>query len=74
MSAGKSRGAEETAPETRALFVGPIDKADGNGGLAVVLLGNPAQDGVCADNSETAVEPTAVGHGVEMAAENECCV
>ena len=37
VGAGEGGGAEERAAEARALFVGPVDDADGEGWAAVVI-------------------------------------
>ena len=37
VSAGEGGGAEQTAAEARAFFIGPVDEADGDGRAAVVF-------------------------------------
>ena len=69
--AGEGGGAEERAAEARAFLVGPVDQADGEGRAAVVVAGDGGEDFERGDDAERAVEPTAVGDGVEVAAEDE---
>ena len=65
--AGRGARAEERAPEARAFLVGPVHQPDRDGRLAV--LGNPAQHLDGAHHVEAAVEPAAVGHRVDVPAE-----
>ncbi len=64
---GGGARAEQRAPEARALLVGPAHEADGHRGLA--LLGEAAQDLGARDHVQRAVEPAAVGDGVEVPAD-----
>ena len=71
VGAGEGGGAEEAAAEARAFLVGPVDDADGEGRAAVGVAGDRGEDFERGDDAERAVEPAAVGDGVEMAAEDE---
>ena len=59
--------AEQAAAEARALLVGPVDELDGDG---PVPGGQRAHDLERAQHAERAVEPAAVGHRVEVAADD----
>ena len=61
--------AEQRAAEARALLVGPVDEPDGDRGLA--LLGQPPQHLDSAHDVEAAVEPAAVRHRVDVAADEQ---
>src|ERR1700733_2197026 len=67
---GKGGRTEKATPEPRALLIRPIHQPNGNGGPAVEVLCEAAQHLETGENSERAVEPAAVGDGVEMTAEN----
>lgn len=69
--AGAGGGAEEAFAEAGAFFVGPIDESDGDGWAVGVGGGEVAEDGESGEGAETAVEPAAVGDGVDMAADEE---
>ena len=64
-------GAEQAAAEARAFFVGPIDEADRDRRTAVELGGEAAQDFEAGRYAEAAIEPAAVGDGIEMAADEQ---
>ncbi len=66
---GRRRGAEERPAEPRTFLVGPVDEADRDRRRA--LRGDPAQHLGGGEHVEAAVEPAAVRHRVQMAAENE---
>ena len=68
--AGKGRRAKQAAAEARAFFIGPIDQANRDRRTSVVLVGESAQDFERRHHAQAAVEPAAVGHGIEMAAED----
>ena len=68
---GKGGGAEEAAAEARAFLVGPIHQANGDGRLAVEVLRQTAQHLEAGEDAKAAVEPAAVGDGVQMTAEDE---
>ena len=68
---GKCGGTEEAAAEARALLVGPIHQANGDRRFAVVVLCQAAQHLETGEDPEAAVQPSAVGDGVQMAAEDE---
>jgi hypothetical protein len=74
VGSGKGGGAEEAAAEARPLLVGPIYQANGDGRLAVEVLCQTAEDLEGGENSETAVEPAAVGDGIKMTAEDQGAV
>ena len=61
---------EQTAAEAKALLVGPVDESHGR--LRPALAGDPAQDLQPRQHVQTAVEPAAVGDGVEMPADQHC--
>ena len=67
--AGGGAGAEQRAAEARALLVGPVDEPHGDRRLA--LLGQPSQHLDAAHDVEAAVEPAAVRHGVDVAADEQ---
>ncbi len=67
--AGGGARAEQRAAEARALLVGPVDEAHGDRGLA--LLGEAAQHLDAAHDVEAAVEPAAVRHRVDVAADQQ---
>ncbi len=69
--AGECGGPEEAAAEARALLVGPVHQANGDGRLAVEVLSQRAQHFECGENAQCAIEPAAVGYGVKMAAQDE---
>ena len=71
LRAGKGRRSEKAAPKARTLLIRPIDQPHGHWRFAFVLLGNAAQDGVACDHAQTAVEPSSIGHRIEMTAENQ---
>jgi hypothetical protein len=62
---------EQTAAEARAFFVGPVDQADGYGRPAVKLGGEAAKNFEAGEEIEAAVEPTAVGDGIEVASDQQ---
>jgi hypothetical protein len=70
--AGRRRRAEQRAAEARALLVGPVDQAHGQRRLA--LLRDPPQHLDTGDDVEAAVEPAAVRHRVDVAADQERAV
>ena len=67
--AGGRRGAEERAAEAGALLVGPVDEPHGQ--RRRPLLGDAPQHLDCRDDVEAAVEPAAVRHRIDVAAEQE---
>ncbi len=72
--AGGGGGAEEGASEASAFFVGPIDEAEGDGGAALFsgeFGGDASEDFEGGEDVEGAVEPAAVGDGVEVSADEE---
>jgi len=66
---GRQARPEQGAPEPRALLVGPVDQRDGHGRLTGG--GERAQDLEPTEHPERAVEPAAVGHRVDVAAEDD---
>ena len=62
-------GAEQRAPEASALLVGPVHEPHRDGRLA--LLGQPSQHLDAGHDVETAVEPAAVRHRVDVAADEQ---
>src|ERR1700733_7142226 len=62
MRAGKCRGAEKAATEARAFFIGPVNKANGDGRFAVVLSIDSLEHGIGGEDAETTVKPAAVGN------------
>jgi hypothetical protein len=71
LGSGEGGGAEETAAEASALFVSPIDELNGAGRPAVVLACEMFEDLKPGEDAEAAVEPSAVGNGIQMTAEHE---
>ena len=65
----RSAGAEQRATEARALLVRPVDEPHGDGGLA--FLGQSPNDFDAAHHVEAAVEPAAVRHRVDVAADQQ---
>ena len=68
---GKCGGTEKAPAKARALLVGPIHQTNGDGRLAVVVLCQTAQHLETGEDAKAAVEPAAVGNGVEMTAKNK---
>ena len=68
---GECRGTEETAAKSRALLVRPIDQADGDRRLAVVLFRDAAQHRERGHHAESTVQPAAIGNRVEVAADDQ---
>ena len=66
---GGRGGAEERAAEPGALLVGPVHEPHGQRRRPV--LGDPPQHLDAGEHVEAAVEPAAVRHGVDVAAEQE---
>ena len=69
MCTGEGGGPEQAAAEARALFVGPIDYADRQRWASVILLCETAQDFEGGHQVEAAVQPAAVGHRIQVTAE-----
>ena len=65
--AGAGARAEQAAAEARALLVGPVDELERE---RARLGGERAQHLERGDDAERAVEPAAVGHRVEVAADD----
>ena len=66
---GGGRGAEERAPEARPFLVGPVDEPYGH--RRGSLLGDPPEHLRARDDVEAAVEPAAVPHRVDVAADQD---
>ena len=64
---GRCARAEQAAAEARALLVGPVDEAQGDRRRSVFR--DAAQDLDPGDDVQRAVEPAAVRHGVDVAAD-----
>ena len=64
-------GAKQAAAKTRALFIGPIHQPDGDGRLAMELVGEAAQHFKAGQHVKAAIKPAAVGNGIEMAADDQ---
>ena len=69
--AGAGGRAEQALAETRAFFVRPIHEAHRDGRLAVVLRVDAAQNFHARQHVETAIEPAAVRHGIDVAADEQ---
>ena len=67
--AHRRRAAEQAAAEAGALLVGPVDEGDGDRRGAVG--GERPQQLEPGHHAERAVEPAALGHAVEVAADDE---
>ena len=68
----RTGGASEQAlAEARAFLVGPVDESDGDRRVAAVLRVDAAEDFDPGENVEAAVEPAAVGHGIQVAADEQ---
>ena len=72
--AGAGRGAEEALAKAGSLLVGPVDHADGDGWLPGVLRTDPPEHLDAGKQAEAAVEPAAVGNGVDVAADHDRAV
>ncbi len=62
---------KQAAAKARSFFIRPVDQANGDRGPPAIILIDPAQDSQSGEHSERAVEPATVGHGIEMAADDE---
>ncbi len=71
MRAGKGRGAEQAPAEARAFLVRPIHQANRDGRPAVEVLCQAAQHLESGENAKGAIQPTAIGNGVKMTAQDE---
>ena len=69
--AGEGGRAEQAAAEARAFFVGPIDQTNRDWRRAVEFGGDAAEDFEAGENVQGAVEPAAIGDGIEMAADEQ---
>ena len=67
--ADRRRRAEQAAAEAGALLVGPVDEGDGHRRRA--LGGERAQQFEAGHHAQRTVEPAALGHAVEVAADDE---
>src|SRR5262249_13094698 len=65
-------GTEQTPAEPRAFFISPINEADRPGRWPILDL--PPQDLQAGQNSQAAIEPATVGHGIEMTANKQRCI
>ena len=70
--AGAGARAEQAAAEARALLVGPVHELHGQRRRG--LVGERAQHLERRDDVERAVQPAAVGHGVEVAADDHAAL
>ena len=70
-SGGRAR-AKQAAAKARALFIGPVHQAKGDGRDA--LGGDPAQDLEPGHDAQAAVEPAAVRHGVQVTADQQLTI
>ncbi len=68
---GKCGRAKQAAAKTRALFIGPIDKTNGDGRLAVKFIGEAAKNFEAGKDIQAAIKPAAIGDGIEMAADDQ---
>ena len=64
-------GTEEALAEARPFLIGPIDQADGDGRFAVELGVDAPKNLDARQEIKAAVEPAAVGHRVDMAADEQ---
>ncbi len=71
MRAGKRGRAEQAASEARAFFVGPIHEANRDRRVPIEFFRNAVQHGVGSDHAKGSIEPSAVRHGIEMAAKDQ---
>ena len=67
---GRSARPEEAAAEARALLVGPVDEAHGDGGRPFTC--DPAHDLHAGHDVQRAVEPTAVRDRVDVTPDEDC--
>ena len=67
---GGRRGPDQAAAEPRALLVGPVDEAhaDGQRAAATLQLSHDLEGG---EQAEDAVQPAAVGDGVDVRADDQ---
>ena len=68
---GKGGRSQQASAEARAFFVGPVDQANRYGWTARVFVRETAQDFECGQDVQTAVEPAAVRHRIEMPAKQQ---
>ena len=66
----KRRRAQQASAETRAFFVRPVHYANGDGRAAVELFSKAPQDFEAAEHAQRAIQPAAIGHGIEMPADH----
>src|SRR5919199_262946 len=66
--AGHSAGAKEAAAEAGPLLIGPVDQAEGRGRGRLRVQAQHLQR---RRNAEAAVQPAAVGHGVDVGANHD---
>ena len=69
--AGTGGGAKQAFAKARAFFIRPGHQPHGDRGAAGVLLMDTAQDFHAGQDVQAAIEPTAVGHGIKVAAEEQ---
>jgi hypothetical protein len=71
---GKCRRTEKAAAKASPLLVGPVHQANGDRLFAVVVLGQATEHLEAGEDSQAAIEPTAIGNGVEMTPEDESTI
>ncbi len=70
-STRECRRSQQTAAKARAFFVGPVNQTDGNRRAAAEFFRETAQHFETSRDTEASVQPSAVRHGVEMAADDQ---
>ena len=66
---GCGRRAQKAAAETRAFLIGPIHELESDRGFGSAGIAAERFEG--GDDAESSIEPAAVRHGIEMAAEDD---
>src|SRR6185312_8942701 len=69
--AGAGGRSEKTFAEARAFFIRPIHHAHGDWRLTIVLSVNAPQNFNSGENIQAAIEPSAVRHGIHVAADEQ---
>lgn len=68
---GAGGRSKEAPAKTRSFFVGPINEANGDRGMAGVLGGDAAESFQSSEEIQSPIKPAAVGNGIDMTADEE---
>ena len=71
MRSGERRRAEQASAEARAFFVRPVHQPDRHRRPAVVFVRESAQHFQRRQHVQTAIQPAAVGHRIQMPADDQ---